>query len=56
MAKEKQAASRGPQLNIKLSAEEKQLTEDVATKHGLNTSGLVRMLIMAEARRLGMTQ
>lgn len=53
MANEKQPASRGPQLNIKLSAAEKQLTEEVAKKHGLNTSGLVRMLVMAEARRLG---
>ncbi|HEX8427577.1 hypothetical protein [Hymenobacter sp.] len=53
MATEKQAASRGPQLNIKLSAEEKKLAEEVAKKHGLNTSGLVRMLVMAEARRLG---
>jgi hypothetical protein len=44
---------RPPQLNIKVSAEEKELAEKVAKARGLKTSGLVRMLILDEARRLG---
>jgi len=46
---------RPPQLNIKVSAEEKELAEKVAKARGLKTSGLVRMLILDEARRLGIS-
>jgi len=55
MSAEKYVGSRGPQINIKLNSEEKKLFEVVAKKHGLNVSGLVRMLILAEARRLGIS-
>jgi hypothetical protein len=43
------------QLNIKASKEEKELAEKVATARGLSISGLVRLLILDEARRLGIS-
>lgn len=55
MSKMPEASERPPQLNIKVSAEEKELAEKVAKARGLKTSGLVRMLILDEARRLGIS-
>ena len=55
MSKTAASAERPPQLNIKVSAEEKELTDKIAKARGLNTSGLVRMLIHDEARRLGIS-
>jgi antitoxin component of RelBE/YafQ-DinJ toxin-antitoxin module len=53
MADKQPAGSRGPQLNIKLGEDEKRIAEAVAKERGLNISGLVRLLILDEARRLG---
>ncbi len=55
MADKKPTGSRGPQLNVKLGEDEKRIAEEVAKARGLNTSGLVRMLILDEARRLGIS-
>jgi len=53
MSKTPAPSERPPQLNIKVSAEEKEMADKVAKARGLNTSGLVRLLIWDEARRLG---
>lgn len=55
MSKSSDSAERPPQLNIKVSVDEKELTEKVAKARGLSASGLVRMLILDEARRLGIS-
>jgi antitoxin component of RelBE/YafQ-DinJ toxin-antitoxin module len=53
MSKTTASTERPPQLNIKVSEEEKEMAEKVAKARGLNTSGLVRLLLWDEARRLG---
>ena len=53
MTDKKPVGSRGPQLNVKLGEDEKRIADAVAKARGLNTSGLVRLLILDEARRLG---
>ena len=55
MSKSSDSAERPPQLNIKLSVDEKELTEKVAKARGLSISGLVRMLVLDEARRLSIS-
>ena len=45
--------AREAQINLALKKEEKDLAERVAAKRGLKVSALVRMLILDEARRLG---
>jgi uncharacterized protein (DUF1778 family) len=49
----KPKATRERQLNIKASDDEKALLEKVAKTRGLSSSGLIRMLVADEARRLG---
>jgi hypothetical protein len=46
-------ATRERQLNIEANDDEKALLEKVAKTRGLSSSGLVRMLVAYEARRLG---
>jgi hypothetical protein len=50
---DKPKATRERQLNIKANDDEKALLEKVAKTRGLSSSGLVRMLVADEARRLG---
>jgi hypothetical protein len=50
---DKSKATRERQLNIKANDDEKALLEKVAKTRGLSSSGLVRMLVADEARRLG---
>lgn len=49
----KEKAPRKPQMNISAKAEEIALTERVADKRGVSVSALVRLLVLDEARRLG---
>lgn len=51
---DKPKATRERQLNIKANDDEKALLEKVAKTRGLSSSGLVRMLVADEARRLGL--
>lgn len=47
-------AAKQPQINIKLEAWEKKLFEDVAKARGNSgVSALLRLLVVDEARRLG---
>jgi hypothetical protein len=50
---DKPKATRERQLNIKANDDEKALLEKVAKTRGLSSSGLIRMLVADEARRLG---
>jgi hypothetical protein len=45
---------RKPQLNLALEAEDKDFIEKVAKARRLTVTGLVRMLVFDEGRRLGM--
>lgn len=47
--------SRKPQINVEVSAEEKELIEKVAKAKGLKAATLLRTLALDEARRLGIT-
>lgn len=46
---------RKPQINLAFEAEEKALIEKVAKERGLNVTGLIRLLVRDEARRLSIT-
>lgn len=48
-------AERSPQINIKLSIDEKALFQKVAKTRGLKVSALARLLMHDEARRLGVS-
>jgi hypothetical protein len=50
---EKQEATGKKQLSVVLEAAELETAKKVAKKRGVSTSSLVRMLILDEARRLG---
>jgi hypothetical protein len=45
---------RKPQLNLALEAEDKEFIEKVAKARRLTVTGLVRMLVFDEGRRLGL--
>lgn len=51
--KKNETSDRSPQINIKLSSEEKDLFQKVAKARGLKISSLARSLMHDEARRLG---
>jgi len=51
---DKEKKPRKPQMNVTAKAEEIALAERVAEKRGLSLSALVRLLVLDEARRLGM--
>jgi hypothetical protein len=53
MRAEKQEATGRKQLSVVLEAVELETAKKVAKKRGVSTSSLVRMLILDEARRLG---
>ncbi len=55
MAKNSEEKARKPQVNLALEAEEKTLIERVAKERGLNVTGLIRLLVRDEARRLGIS-
>lgn len=55
MENDKDKKGRAPQVNIRIKEDERETAEAVAKAHGLNLSALFRMLVMAEARRLGLS-
>jgi hypothetical protein len=55
MEKQSPTPPRSPQINIKLTDEEKVLFQKVGKARGLKLSALARSLIHDEARRLGIS-
>ncbi|MDO7888185.1 hypothetical protein [Hymenobacter cheonanensis] len=54
MESQKTPAPRSPQINIKLTEEERELFDKVGKARGLKLSALARSLMHDEARRLGL--
>lgn len=53
----KETAPRKPQINLGLAEEEKEVFEQVAKARGnIGISALIRLLVMDEARRLGIVK
>lgn len=53
----KPTAPRKPQINLQLEEAEKEVFEQVAKARGnIGTSALIRLLVMDEARRLGIVK
>jgi hypothetical protein len=55
MEKQASLSPRSPQINIKLTEEEKVLFQKVGKARGLKISALARSLMHDEARRLGIS-
>ena len=53
----KEASTRKPQINLGLEESEKEVFEQVAIARGnIGVSALIRLLVMDEARRLGIVK
>ena len=54
--KQARAANRKPQINLEVEKGDKALFERVAKKRGVKVAALIRLLVLDEARRLGVEE